>query len=80
MLRQLLRARAEDGKSTAEYAVGTLGAATIAAILIGPGNPILKWVQAVFEKALTSLFTMDPADFLTLPEAFSRAIESLWPW
>lgn len=80
MNRRSFHTRAEQGMSTAEYAVGTLGAATIAAVLIGPANPILTWVQAVFEKVLTSMFTMEPGDFMTLPEVFSRAIESLWPW
>ncbi|MFD1859465.1 DUF4244 domain-containing protein [Aeromicrobium camelliae] len=80
MYREPFRTRAEKGMSTAEYAVGTLGAATIAAVLIGPGNPILTWVHAVFEQVLTSMFTMEPGDFMTLPQVFSRAIESLWPW
>ncbi|RLV57518.1 DUF4244 domain-containing protein [Aeromicrobium phragmitis] len=80
MMRKTFWRRHETGMSTAEYAVGTLGTATIAAVLIGPGNPIMQWVQAVFEKVLTSILTMDPDSFVSLPEAFVRAVESLWPW
>lgn len=80
MFRPSVRRSRQSGTSTSEYAVGTLGAVTVAGLLLGPGSGFTDWIHSVFEKTIELLLAMEPDSVLTLPQLFSRAVESLWPW
>lgn len=63
MLRGLLSrliaaAPAEDGMSTAEYAIGTIAAAAFAAVLYGvvTGNSVVSALSALVQRALSVNF------------------------
>lgn len=58
----------EHGQATAEYAVGVLGAVTIASILIHPDSPVVEALHAWIEDYVAKSFR------LTLPDLFR------WPW
>ncbi len=69
----------ERGMSTAEYSVGTLGAVSIAGLLIAP-NPIGDFVSKVFREAARLVVTGEFEDVLTLPRLIARAVGNLIPW
>lgn len=58
----------EQGQATAEYAVGVLGAVTIASILIHPDSPVVEALHARIEDYVAHAFRF------TLPDLFR------WPW
>lgn len=62
------RRPADSGQVTAEYAVGTLGAVSIAAVLIGPGAPVPRFLWSFWTTMIERSLT------LTLPDLFR------WPW
>ena len=65
-----LRRRADErGMSTSEYAVGTLGAVTIAGVIIGgPATTLGRWAHEFVAEQLTRALTSP------LPDLFR------WPW
>lgn len=64
----------EHGQVTAEYAVGVVGAATIASFIIGPGGPVSEALRAWVEGYIEHSF------LFTLPDLFSAPDWLRWPW
>lgn len=60
--------RVECGQATAEYAVGVLGAVTIATVLIHPDSPVVEALHAWIEDYVRRVLT------IPLPDLFR------WPW
>lgn len=60
--------RRDHGQVTAEYAVGTLGAVTIAAAIVGPISPVMKFIVYWTRECVEHAYT------LNLPDLFR------WPW
>lgn len=58
----------ERGQATAEYAVGVLGAVTVAAVLFGPDSMVAARVRELVADLLEGSFS------LALPDLFR------WPW
>ncbi|MBM9464112.1 DUF4244 domain-containing protein [Aeromicrobium sp. YIM 150415] len=71
--------RRERGMSTAEYTVGTLGAVSIAGLLVS-NNPISDFVTTVFREAVRIVVAGEVEDVLTLPRLIMRAVGDVLPW
>ncbi|OUZ09234.1 hypothetical protein BHE97_10905 [Aeromicrobium sp. PE09-221] len=73
------RQRRECGMSTAEYTVGTLGAVSIAGLLVS-SNPIGDFISTVFREAVRIVVSGEVEDVLTLPRLIMRAVGDVLPW
>lgn len=76
---RMTRVRAERGMSTAEYSVGTLGAVSIAALLLAD-NPIREIAGSVFAEAARLIVDLEVSQLGQIPRVVIEAVQNAWPW
>jgi len=65
--------------STAEYSVGTLGAASLAALL-SVDNPFRHLITRVFAETVRLVVDLDVRRLGELPRVVMEAVQNAWPW